>query len=67
MIFTLVESSNLDGVAVCGSNLVIKFRNGSIYEYMNAVCEYNNLINSLSKGKYFHANIRNNYLYRRIV
>lgn len=37
------------------------FKSGGMYEYMGAVCEYYNLLNSNSKGKYFHQFIKNKY------
>jgi len=42
--------------------LEIEFNSGSVYRYANVPPhEYEGLINASSKGKYFHANIKNAY------
>ena len=62
-----VRSSNLAGVGYDGSTLTIEFRGGRVYEYYGVPgFEYIGLMNASSHGKYFHANIRNGYRYRRI-
>lgn len=61
MNFTYVNSTDISAIAVNGNDLIIKFNSGSAYKYINAANEYQNLINSSSKGKYFHQYIKNNY------
>lgn len=61
MEFVYVNSTDIAGIAVNGNNLVIKFLSGGVYEYVNAACEYSNIISASSKGKYFHYNIKPNY------
>lgn len=61
MNFTYVDSSDLKSIAINGNNLVIQFHTGGIYEYIGASCEYYNLLNGNSKGKYFHQYIKNRY------
>lgn len=64
-----VDSSNLASVGYDSGNkiLEIEFNSGSIYEYYNVPeYEYQNLMNADSHGKYFIANIRNDYRYSRI-
>ena len=64
--FIYVNSSDLNAVKVNGNNLVIMFKSGGVYEYMGAACEYYNLLNSNSKGKYFHQFIKNKYQEKKI-
>lgn len=61
MNFTYVNSSDLKGIAINKNNLVILFHTGEMYEYIGASYEYYNLLNSISKGKYFHQYIKNKY------
>ena len=64
--FIYVNSSDLNAIKVNGNNLVIMFKSGGVYEYMGAACEYYNLLNSNSKGKYFHQFIKNKYQEKKI-
>lgn len=66
MEFIYVNSTDINGITVNGNNLIIKFNSGTIYEYKNAACEFSNLINADSKGKYFHQNIKNKYICNKI-
>lgn len=66
MNFVNVISSDISAVAINNNNLVIKFKKGGIYEYLNAACEYEKLMNSASKGKYFHTYIKKNYQFKKI-
>lgn len=66
MNFVHVNSTDINSVAINSNNLVIKFNSGELYEYINAVIEFDNLINAPSKGKYFHQHIKNNYTCVRI-
>lgn len=59
--YTSVISSDLDAIAVDGNDLIIKFKSGGIYRYLNASCEFPKLLSAPSKGKYFHNYIKNNY------
>jgi hypothetical protein len=64
---TPVQSSNLAAVGYGGGVLTIAFLSGSIYEYYHVpYSEYVGLMQAGSHGKYFHANIRNSYSYRKI-
>ena len=64
--FIYVNSSDLNAVKVNGNNLVIMFKSGGVYEYMDAACEYYNLLNNNSKGKYFNQFIKNKYQEKKI-
>ncbi|MFR5903869.1 MAG: KTSC domain-containing protein [Bacilli bacterium] len=64
--FIYVNSSDLNSIKVNGNNLVIMFKSGGVYEYMDAAREYYNLLNSNSKGKYFHQFIKNKYQEKKI-
>ena len=66
MNFVRVISSDIAGVAINNNNLIIKFIKGGIYEYINAACEYEGLLNSTSKGKFFNSYIKNRYEYKKI-
>jgi hypothetical protein len=47
--------------------LEVEFKTGSVYNYSGVpTSEYDGLINADSKGKYFHANIRNHYSYVKL-
>lgn len=62
-----VISSNLESVGYEYDTLYIRFKHGGLYAYYNVPVEiYHALLNSPSKGEYFHAKIKNIYSYRRI-
>jgi KTSC domain len=64
-----VQSSDLAGVDYDEWNhtLLIEFHSGGVYEYYHVPpSEYVGLMQASSHGKYFHANIKNHYGYRRI-
>ena len=60
-----VSSSDLSAVGYENNTLYIRFNKGKTYAY-TGVSEniYKNLLSAPSKGKYFHAHIRNIYLGR---
>ena len=64
--FIYVNSSDLNSIKVNGNNLAIMFKSGGVYEYMDAACEYYNLLNSNSKGKYYNQFIKNKYQEKKI-
>jgi len=66
MKYVKVLSTDIDKVAIEGSDLIIKFNSGGTYSYKGAAKEFQNLINASSKGKYFHTRIKNNYEYEKI-
>jgi hypothetical protein len=48
--------------------LEIEFNSGGVYQYSNVPPEiYSNLMTAPSKGKFFHANVKNNYPYRSVA
>jgi hypothetical protein len=55
-----VESSNLDAVAYQeGQGLLVRFKAGTVYRYPTAsVLMFHELIESNSKGRFFHEHIR---------
>jgi hypothetical protein len=54
-------------VGVKGESLIIRFHNGSMYEYPNQASQYENMLKSNSKGKWVWRNLRRkNVLYRKI-
>ena len=64
-----VSSSNLTSIGYDAENeiLEIEFKHGGIYQYDDVPeSEYEALINADSHGKYFSANVRNNYEYHKI-
>ena len=64
-----VSSSNLASVGYNEENeiLEIEFNHGGIYQYFNVpINEYEALMSADSHGKYFAANIRNDYEYSKI-
>ena len=64
-----VQSSDLAAVGYNGwGTLVIEFHSGGVYEYYGVpYSEYVALMNASSHGKYFHANIKDRYSYRKIA
>jgi len=64
-----VSSSNLASVGYDEENeiLEIEFNHGGIYQYFNVpINEYEALMSADSHGKYFAANIRNDYEYQKL-
>lgn len=50
-IFVAKNSSNIDRVGVVGSDLVVQFMNGSIYQYKNGAEKFDLLTKAESVGK----------------
>jgi hypothetical protein len=47
--------------------LTIEFHSGGVYEFYHVPpSEYDGLLNASSHGRYFHAQIKDQYPYRRI-
>lgn len=64
-----VTSSNLHSVGYDPSTeiLEIEFRSGGIYQYFDVPLDIHDaLMNSPSLGKYFIANIKNNYRWQKV-
>ena len=64
-----VSSSNLASVGYDANKeiLEIEFNHGGIYQYFDVpINEYEALMSADSHGKYFAANIRNDYEYSKI-
>ncbi len=64
-----VSSSNLASVGYNSENkiLEIEFNHGGVYQYFDVPkSEYEALMNASSHGKYFSANIRNDYKFQKL-
>lgn len=64
-----VESSNLASVGYDANNnvLEVEFKHGGVYQYTDVPQSvYEELMNAESHGKYFAANIRNDYEFQKI-
>lgn len=64
-----VSSSNLASIGYDSENeiLEIEFNHGGVYQYFNVPEEvYEELMSADSHGRYFSANIRNDYEYQKI-
>lgn len=65
----LVNSSNVSSVGdhADSQTLEIEFNSGGVYQY-SGVPEsvYEGMMGADSKGKYFHANIKNTYPYSKL-
>lgn len=64
-----VSSSNLASVGydAVSKTLFVSFHKGGTYSYSNVPENvYQGLMNAPSKGRYFAANIKKSYVYRRI-
>jgi hypothetical protein len=69
MEYTPVESSNIEAVAYDGllKELGVRFSGGSEYHYYEVEPNvYEEFLASASKGKYFHANIRNTFRFKKV-
>ena len=66
---TPVQSSNVAEIGYEPSSMTLEvlFTNGNLYQYFDLPeAVYLDLMASESKGKYLHANIRNNYRYAKL-
>ena len=64
---TAVKSSNLVSVGYENKTLEIEFKGGGVYTYENVPEEvYKGLISATSIGSYFHKNIKNVYVFKKI-
>jgi len=64
-----VSSSNLSAIGYDAESQVleIEFKDGKVYAYSNVPeSEYDALMSAASHGKYFSANIRNNYSFEKL-
>jgi hypothetical protein len=62
-----VLSSNVSAVGVSGDDLIIRFHNGSLYEYSNMANSFPKILKSNSKGKWVWKYLRrSNVPYRKI-
>lgn len=63
-----VNSSDLNTVEYNQGILRIRFNSGGIYDYYNVpITVYQELLNASSKGKYFHAHIKNVYPFNKVA
>tara|TARA_R110000824_G_C15158342_1_gene671663 strand:- start:431 stop:628 length:198 start_codon:yes stop_codon:yes gene_type:complete len=60
-----VESSVISTVDTKGADLIINFKNGNTYKYLGAAKELDPLTKAESKGRYFLANIKENYSFSK--
>ncbi len=62
-----VSSSNIASIGYEDNTLYIQFNSGGLYSYCNVpLSVYNSLMSADSKGKYFHAHIKDYYSYKRL-
>lgn len=64
MNFTPVTSSNIKGITYdsVANTLYVQFKTDRVYSYVGVAPDmYDEFLASESKGKFFHANIRNTY------
>jgi hypothetical protein len=64
-----VNSSNLASIGYDEQNeiLEIEFNHGGVYQYYDVPTDvYDELMNASSQGKYFIANIKDNYNFKKI-
>lgn len=55
--FQWTLSSFISAVGVEGNNLLIRFKNGTVYTYPGKANLFDKMIKSPSKGRYFHRNL----------
>lgn len=64
--FTPVESSNLAGVRWDEDSLFVQFKNGGVYQYHDVPkSEFDELIESNSKGQFLNSRIKPNYQFTK--
>lgn len=66
---TPVTSSNIHAIGYDpdSQTLEIEFNSGAVYDYSDVPqSEYDGFIGADSKGKYFHANIKNRYSFMKL-
>lgn len=67
MLMHPVSSSDIASIGYDNGTLYIAFISGGVYSYTGVPESiFQNLMSAGSHGKYFHANIKNNYPYSRI-
>ena len=67
MLMHPVSSSDIANIGYDNGTLYIAFISGGVYSYTGVPESiFQNLMSAGSHGKYFHANIKNNYPYSRI-
>lgn len=65
---TPVESSNLESVGHDGTNLFVRFKNGSVYVYFHVPkALYQELLAAESKGNFLNNYIKGIFQYERIA
>ncbi len=65
-----VESHNIKSIGydVAGQVLEVEFNTGALYQYFSVPDSiYDAFMRSSSKGKYFYANIRDKFEYKRVT
>lgn len=66
--YTSVSSSNIEGVDHDGTDLYVKFLNGTEYKYSSVPAHvYQELLNAPSVGKYLNGNIKGTYNYEQVA
>lgn len=59
--FTAVNSSMIDGAAVDGSDLLVRFTSSKVYRYIGAGQHYDDMIGADSVGRYLNGFIKQNF------
>lgn len=63
-----VDSTNLESVGYDGTNLFVRFKNGSIYVYFHVPKSlYYELLVADSKGKFISKHVKGSFQYERIA
>jgi len=66
---TPVSSSNVSSIGYDADSqtLEVEFNNGAVYQYSGVPeHEYHGIMNSDSKGKYLHSNVKNRYSFSKL-
>jgi hypothetical protein len=67
MNLTEVNSSNINKVGYDDNNLLVEYKSGVLYKYLNVPKKlYEELLNSESKGRFMNSNIKGNFEYSKI-
>lgn len=63
-----VASSSIDAVSIDGDNLLIRFKNKSVYSYKDVPLQVIlDLMSAESKGKFFNKEVKGKYEYVKLV
>ncbi|WKX02765.1 KTSC domain-containing protein [Candidatus Mycoplasma mahonii] len=64
--WTNVSSTNVCAIAINGKDLLVRFKDKSVYSYIGAANNFKNIVSSESAGKYLWKKIRDKYNFKKL-